>query len=103
MAAGRIAATLSASALVFFSRHRDCHVMEPFGNRSGASGHVSFFRDSATLRGGFVGLRGRFEGYGVMASLLFCVGGCAVMGTVCDRMLLHAPVFICCCCCLFLF
>ncbi|KAF8303143.1 hypothetical protein TcYC6_0041870, partial [Trypanosoma cruzi] len=39
MAGGRIVATWSASALVFCSRHRDCPVMEPFGKRSGASGH----------------------------------------------------------------
>ncbi|RNC37852.1 hypothetical protein TcCL_NonESM12962 [Trypanosoma cruzi] len=55
MAGGRNAATRSASALVCRARHRDRPVMQPFGNRSGASGRLAFCRDSATLRGDCVG------------------------------------------------
>ncbi|RNE96429.1 hypothetical protein TcG_13009 [Trypanosoma cruzi] len=55
MAAGRNAATWSVLALVFFSRHRDRPVMQPFGNRSGASGRLTFCRDSTNLRGDCVG------------------------------------------------
>ncbi|PBJ76343.1 hypothetical protein BCY84_09199 [Trypanosoma cruzi cruzi] len=60
-------------------------------------------RDLATLNGGCVELRGRWEGEGVtgvVASVLFCVGGCALVGTVCGWMLLRANFFICCCLCL---
>ncbi|RNF12510.1 hypothetical protein TcG_09004 [Trypanosoma cruzi] len=107
MAGGRNAATWSASALVCCARHRDRPVMQPFGNRRGASGHVAFCRDSATRYGGCVGLCGMCEGYGVtdlIASALFCVGGCTVMVIVYDRMPLRATVFgYCCCCLLFLF
>ncbi|RNC35147.1 hypothetical protein TcCL_Unassigned02004 [Trypanosoma cruzi] len=88
MAGGRIAATWSASALVCRARHRDRPVMQPFGNRSGASGHVAFCRDSATRHGGCTGLCGRWGGDGVtdlIASARLCVGGCTVVGIVYDR------------------
>ncbi|EAN91572.1 hypothetical protein Tc00.1047053506335.15 [Trypanosoma cruzi] len=62
MAGGCNAATWSASALVCRARHRDRHLMQPFGNGSGASGHVAFCRDSATRHGGFVGLCGWWGG-----------------------------------------
>ncbi|RNC39164.1 hypothetical protein TcCL_NonESM11518 [Trypanosoma cruzi] len=60
MAGGRSASTWSASALVCRARHRDSPVMQPFCNRSGASGHVAFCRDSATRHGGCTGLCGRW-------------------------------------------
>ncbi|RNC38560.1 hypothetical protein TcCL_NonESM12184 [Trypanosoma cruzi] len=96
MAAGCNAATWSASALVCRARHRDCPVMEPFGKRSGASGHVAFCRHSATLHVGCVGLCGWWEGDGatdLIASARLCLGGCTVTGIVYDRMPLRATVF----------
>ncbi|RNC32934.1 hypothetical protein TcCL_Unassigned04413 [Trypanosoma cruzi] len=108
MAGGRNAATWSASALVCRALHRDHHVMQPFGNRSGASGNVAFCRDSATRHGGCVRLCGRWEDDGVtdlIASARLCVGGCTVMEIVYGRMFLRATVFGCCCsfCLLFFF
>ncbi|RNF13681.1 hypothetical protein TcG_08359 [Trypanosoma cruzi] len=89
------------------STHRDRHVMEPFGNRSGASGNVVFCWDPTTLHGGCAGLRGRWEDDGVtdlIASALLCVGGCTVMAIVYGRMFLRATVFgYYSCCLLFLF
>ncbi|EAN90244.1 putative retrotransposon hot spot (RHS) protein [Trypanosoma cruzi] len=107
MAGGCNAATWSASALVCCARHRDRSVMQPFGNRGGASGHVAFCRGSATRHGGCTGLCGMCEGDGVtdfIASALLCVDGCNLMVIVYDRMPLRATVFVyCCCCLLFLF
>ncbi|RNC36616.1 hypothetical protein TcCL_Unassigned00370 [Trypanosoma cruzi] len=107
MAGGRNAATWSASALVCRALHRDHHVMQPFGNRSGASGHVAFCRDSATRHGGCTGLCGKWEDDGVtdlIASARLCVGGCTVVVIVYGRMFLRATVFgYCCCCCLLFF
>ncbi|KAF5220598.1 hypothetical protein ECC02_006317 [Trypanosoma cruzi] len=107
MAGGCNAATCSASALVCCARHRDRPVMQPFGNRSGASRHVSFCRDSATRHGGCAGLCGGYEGdcfTDLIVSALLCAGSCTVMGIVYDRMPLRATVLgYCCCCLLFLF
>ncbi|RNC46450.1 hypothetical protein TcCL_NonESM03706 [Trypanosoma cruzi] len=106
MAGGRIAATWSASALVCRARHRDHHVMQPFGSRSGASGHFAFCRDSATRHGGCVRLCGKWEDDGVtdlIASARLCVGDCTVVGIVYDRMPLLATVFGYCYCCLLFF
>ncbi|EAN82873.1 hypothetical protein TcCL_NonESM03484 [Trypanosoma cruzi] len=103
MVAGCNAATC-VSALVCRLQPRDCSVVETFGYRSGANGHVSFCWNLATLHGGCVRLRGRWEGdgvTGVIVSALLFVSGCALVGTVCDRMPLSATVFICCCFCLF--
>ncbi|RNC40408.1 hypothetical protein TcCL_NonESM10114 [Trypanosoma cruzi] len=100
MAAGCNAATWSVPALVCLSRHQDCSVVEAFGCKSGANGHFTFCRDPATLYGCCLRLRGRVEGdgvTGVIVSVLFCVGVCALVGTVCDRMSLCVTVFICCC------
>ncbi|EAN81075.1 hypothetical protein Tc00.1047053508749.10 [Trypanosoma cruzi] len=104
MAGGRNAATWSASALVCRARHRDRPVMQPFGKKSGASGHVAFCRDSATQHGGCTGLCGWWEGDGVtdlIASARLCFGSCTVMGMVYDRMFLRATVFVYCFCCLY--
>ncbi|RNC32109.1 hypothetical protein TcCL_Unassigned05314 [Trypanosoma cruzi] len=65
---------VGVSALVCLSLHWDCSVVEAFGCKSGANGHVSFFWDLTTLHGGCVRLRGRWEGdgvTGVVASVLF--------------------------------
>ncbi|RNF14207.1 hypothetical protein TcG_07926 [Trypanosoma cruzi] len=102
MATGCIAATwVCLLALVRLSRNQDCSVVETFGCKGGANSHVSFCWDGATLHGGCVGLRWRWEGdgiTGVMASALLFVGGCyAFLGTVCGRMPLRATVFGYCC------
>ncbi|EAN83798.1 hypothetical protein TcCL_ESM06702 [Trypanosoma cruzi] len=106
MAGGRNAATWSASALVCCARHRGRPVMQPFGNRSDASGHLTFCRDSATRHGGCVGLCGKWEGDGVtelIASARLCFGGCTVTGLVYDRMFLRSTVFVYCCRCFYSF
>ncbi|RNF13010.1 hypothetical protein TcG_08725 [Trypanosoma cruzi] len=61
----------------------------PIGDASGANGHLPLCRDPATLNGGCVGLHGRWEGDGVTDLIAFaqlCVNGCALFGTVFDRM-----------------
>ncbi|RNF00135.1 hypothetical protein TcG_12065, partial [Trypanosoma cruzi] len=97
----------SVSALVRLSRHRYCTVVEPLVCKSGANDHMSFCWNPATLHGGCVRLRGRWEGggvTGVVASVLLFVAGCALVGIGYDRMLLRATVFVYfCCCLLFLF
>ncbi|KAF8289369.1 hypothetical protein TcYC6_0024810 [Trypanosoma cruzi] len=86
----------TVSALVCTSRHRGCHAMELFGQKRYANGHVPLLRDRATLHGGCVRLRWRWEGdgvTGVVVSELFSVVFCALAGADCGRMLLRATVF----------
>ncbi|RNC39522.1 hypothetical protein TcCL_NonESM11115 [Trypanosoma cruzi] len=96
---------VSASAFVCCPRHRGRHVLEAFGEKGGANGHLPLCRGPATLHGGCAGLRGRWEADGITgltASARLCVAGCDVMWNVCGRMPLRAAVSGYCCCCLFL-
>ncbi|RNC59493.1 hypothetical protein TcCL_ESM02814 [Trypanosoma cruzi] len=84
------------SALFCRPRHRDRPVKGPFGLKSSANCHVPPFLDPAARYWGCVGLRGRWEGDGVSGAIVsarLCLGDCALVTTVCDRMPLRAAVF----------
>ncbi|RNC53111.1 hypothetical protein TcCL_ESM09596 [Trypanosoma cruzi] len=72
---------VSASAFVCCPRHRGRHVLEAFGEKGGANGHVPLGRGPVALHGGCAALRGRWEADGITeltASARLCVAGCDV-------------------------